>query len=281
MIHAHKRSVTCSRWRSLLFLGGVALAPSFAFAQRTDNPLLPRVRLTADIFDSQPAVLEVVVASGKDPYRYSVDWGDGSRPEAGRRQAGSPLRLAHDYDVISTFRVVVKVTAGQRTATVEAGLVTVRDDDVDPPKIEWSLPPPVVRPGDRAVIGWKITDASGVDYVVVTVQGPDGPLERFDKPEGRFDITGRGLGVFAFEVRARDADGDRPSDAAGYMLIEIVTVTDDLDGDGILDYLDNCPRQPNRDQRDRDNDGLGDSCDPCPDVNGRCPEGRRGTGGSS
>jgi hypothetical protein len=273
--------VTSLRWRSLLLLGGVALAPSFAFAQRTDdggwkltdNPLVPRVRLTADILDSQPAVLEVSVESGKDPYRYSVDWGDGGRPETGRRQGG-PLRLTHDYDRISTFRIVVKVSAGGRTATVDAGLVTVRDDDVEPPNIEWSLPPPVVRPGERAVVGWRISDASGLQYVVVTVQGPNGPLERMEKPEGTFDITGRGLGIFGFEVRTGDADHDRPGDEAGYMIIEIITVTDDLDRDGILDYLDNCPRHDNREQRDGDNDGLGDPCDPCPDVNGRCPETR-------
>ncbi|XP_029018544.1 thrombospondin-4a isoform X2 [Betta splendens] len=41
---------------------------------------------------------------------------------------------------------------------------------------------------------------------------------------------------------------------------------DDIDGDGLKNFLDNCQRVPNRDQRDRDSDGVGDTCDSCPDM---------------
>src|SRR5262245_8645827 len=34
----------------------------------------------------------------------------------------------------------------------------------------------------------------------------------------------------------------------------------DLDGDGINDSLDNCPRVANPDQADSDGDGIGDAC---------------------
>src|SRR5436305_1900153 len=37
----------------------------------------------------------------------------------------------------------------------------------------------------------------------------------------------------------------------------------DCDGDGVLDGDDNCPAQPNADQRDADGDGVGDVCDNC------------------
>ncbi|XP_035247245.1 thrombospondin-4-B [Anguilla anguilla] len=54
----------------------------------------------------------------------------------------------------------------------------------------------------------------------------------------------------------RDTDGDGKGDACD----------DDMDGDGLKNFLDNCQRVPNRDQRDRDNDGVGDACDSCPDI---------------
>jgi len=39
--------------------------------------------------------------------------------------------------------------------------------------------------------------------------------------------------------------------------------TNDADGDGKADDLDNCPASSNRDQADTDGDGVGDSCDNC------------------
>ncbi|MFQ5453075.1 MAG: thrombospondin type 3 repeat-containing protein, partial [Candidatus Zixiibacteriota bacterium] len=41
---------------------------------------------------------------------------------------------------------------------------------------------------------------------------------------------------------------------------------DDSDGDGIPNYLDNCPDVANADQSDVDGDGLGDVCDNCPSI---------------
>jgi len=41
-------------------------------------------------------------------------------------------------------------------------------------------------------------------------------------------------------------------------------VVSDGDGDGLLDYADNCPTVANADQADGDGDGAGDACDPAP-----------------
>uniref|UniRef100_A0A8C9WMF2 Thrombospondin 4b n=1 Tax=Scleropages formosus TaxID=113540 RepID=A0A8C9WMF2_SCLFO len=54
----------------------------------------------------------------------------------------------------------------------------------------------------------------------------------------------------------RDTDDDGKGDACD----------DDMDGDGLKNFLDNCQRVPNRDQLDMDNDGVGDACDSCPEI---------------
>uniref|UniRef100_A0A8C6KQD5 Thrombospondin 4b n=1 Tax=Nothobranchius furzeri TaxID=105023 RepID=A0A8C6KQD5_NOTFU len=54
----------------------------------------------------------------------------------------------------------------------------------------------------------------------------------------------------------RDTDEDGKGDACD----------DDMDGDGLANFLDNCQRVQNRDQLDRDGDGVGDACDSCPDI---------------
>ncbi len=41
----------------------------------------------------------------------------------------------------------------------------------------------------------------------------------------------------------------------------------DVDGDGILNHLDNCPDIYNPDQADLDGDDIGDVCDPCDNAN--------------
>lgn len=230
------------------------------------------VQITESIVDSQLAVLQATVENDGAPYAFSVDWGDGSEPEVGI-ETESVLTLRHDFGFISTFRVTLEVRLEQQTARCEPLFVTVGDDDDSVPRLTWTLPPPVVRPGEPAVVGWSITDASELDYVSVVIQGPEGPIATFDTPQGSFDVSGRGLGVFGIEIQTRDRDLDRSGDALGFMVIESVVVTDDLDGDGILDYLDNCPNAPNVGQLDSDGDGLGNACDPCPKVNGSC-EGR-------
>lgn len=42
----------------------------------------------------------------------------------------------------------------------------------------------------------------------------------------------------------------------------------DLDNDGVLNSVDNCPTVKNADQHDEDGDDFGDLCDPCPFISG-------------
>lgn len=43
----------------------------------------------------------------------------------------------------------------------------------------------------------------------------------------------------------------------------------DRDEDGIVNRNDNCPDEPNADQKDGDDDGIGDACDNCPETANR------------
>ena len=267
-----------SRSRTLTLLVVSLLAGATAGQAQQPPPcdgLASTIQITESIRDSERAVLQATVNNAGAPYAFTVNWGDGSAPETGL-ETESQLVLRHEYDLISQLAVVLELRLANRTGRCAPLIVSVSDDDDQVPRLTWTLPPPVVRPGQPAVVGWSITDESGLDYVSVVVQGPQGPIARFDTPTGSFDVSGRGLGVFGFEVQTRDKDLDRPGDALGFMVIESIVVTDDLDGDGILDYLDNCPNSSNKDQRDTDQDGRGDVCDPCPTINGPCPIGPTG-----
>jgi hypothetical protein len=74
----------------------------------------------------------------------------------------------------------------------------------------------------------------------------------------RAHFDGRGASVHADDVAAVRAV--YPGPGGGDPL------TDDIDGDGLVDAADNCPQLPNTAQTDTDGDGLGDLCDACPLV---------------
>lgn len=55
-------------------------------------------------------------------------------------------------------------------------------------------------------------------------------------------------------------------------------VGQDVDGDGIIDSMDNCPSVVNQDQIDSDSDGVGDACDACPNDSNKIQPGICGCG---
>lgn len=56
------------------------------------------------------------------------------------------------------------------------------------------------------------------------------------------------------------------------------TGTNDSDGDGVPNAIDNCPDHPNADQIDADNDGWGDAYDGCPNDPNKTEPGICGCG---
>ncbi|UCE17258.1 MAG: SMP-30/gluconolactonase/LRE family protein [Gemmatimonadota bacterium] len=55
------------------------------------------------------------------------------------------------------------------------------------------------------------------------------------------------------------------TDVAWIQGVHLNPATTDADEDGVLDFEDNCPHDPNPDQDDTDDDTIGDVCDNCPE----------------
>ncbi len=109
--------------------------------------------------------------------------------------------------------------------------------------------------------------------------GPGGPGYYWDEPPSvYFDFAhsllshqcAPGLGGNAgyFDCSAALGSWDRYSTQALALLAlnrRLAGVEEpDFDGDGVIDFSDNCPGTPNPDQADADRDQVGDVCDNCP-----------------
>jgi hypothetical protein len=111
----------------------------------------------------------------------------------------------------------------------------------------------------------------------LNIPAPAGDLDGDGLPDATDpDIDGDGVPneMDAFPrdpAESKDTDGDGVGDHAdlrsmGGATIDRHTPTPDTDGDGKLDFEDNCPTKPNPGQEDADGDGVGDACDNCPFV---------------
>lgn len=82
---------------------------------------------------------------------------------------------------------------------------------------------------------------------------------------GACSFTG-GMGTGDDVVDAPPTGDVGPGPEAGLpdAMVDVMPQPGDMDGDGVLDFTDNCPQAPNADQHDEDLDLTGDACDACP-----------------
>jgi len=97
--------------------------------------------------------------------------------------------------------------------------------------------------------------ASGTLFALPAMAGDDNPEclgTQCGKPKQEGGGCGCGCGCSVWVAYTDDG--------------KTLSYTDDADGDGISDAVDNCPFVTNRDQLDSDGDGVGDACDNCKNV---------------
>jgi hypothetical protein len=152
---------------------------------------------------------------------------------------------------------------GSFSLMAKYGTYIVRAKDADKP-ITAIVPSVVVR-GSADV---HLASALAVQPTGGDLDG-DGLADDVDD-----DIDGDGIpnaqDAFPYDPAEHlDTDGDGVGDRSdlksmGGNGIDHKNPTPDTDGDGKLDFEDNCPMVQNADQKDSDGDGIGDACDNCP-----------------
>lgn len=97
------------------------------------------------------------------------------------------------------------------------------------------------------------------------------------KPDGMLSALNGESSFGNWQLRVVDGYNEDGGSLNSWTLTVCGISKPDMDKDGIIDSLDNCPSTPNTDQKDTDGDGIGDACDPDDDndgvldVNDNCP----------
>lgn len=119
---------------------------------------------------------------------------------------------------------------GDSTAATVSQEFTIADDDTAAPEI--MITGPNDTDGSDNVIFWDVQDASGLDVIDVTISKDGVAVLNLDgnaPSSGSYDVNSLGLGTYAIEIFARDADTNWPGDSQSTTQTAEFVVTDDDD----------------------------------------------------
>ncbi|MCI0683759.1 MAG: peptidylprolyl isomerase [Gemmataceae bacterium] len=128
-----------------------------------------------------------------------------------------------DFNSFGTGVYVMTVNAtdadnespGDALSSMATRMVTVTDDDVDPPLVTLGGSQGNEMEADDQNFTWDVVDAgSGVGSVSVSVTKDNVEIFTSSLTSGSFDFNSEGVGVFVITVDATDADADSAGDAA-------------------------------------------------------------------
>src|SRR5439155_1569420 len=135
---------------------------------------------------------------------------------------------------LGTFAITVNATdadndrPGDSLSSSASRTVVVSDDDITPPVIVLGGSAGAQTDGQDQLFTWDVSDAgSGLGSVGVSVSKDGVTFFTSAAPTGSFDFNSYGLGAFAINVTATDADNDRAGDSLTSSDSRGVVVTDD------------------------------------------------------
>jgi len=111
---------------------------------------------------------------------------------------------------------------------------------------------------------YKVSSESGYDYLRFYIDGQE--KGEWSGTQGWTEVsyaTTAGDHTFRWTY-SKDINTTDGSDCGWVDYIVFPAGSDDFDGDGVLNAVDNCPQSYNPTQDDADTDNIGDVCDNCP-----------------